>query len=82
MSGASLADTAVIDPDLRRSIAATLLPGFLGTTLPAWLEGRLRGGLGGVCLFGQNIVSADQLRTLTDAIYAANPDAIVAIDEE
>ncbi|MGO4592983.1 glycoside hydrolase family 3 protein [Leifsonia sp. 2TAF2] len=82
MSGASLADTAVTDPDLRRSIAATLLPGFLGTTLPAWLEARLRGGLGGVCLFGQNIVSADQLRTLTDAIYAANPDAIVAIDEE
>ncbi len=67
---------------LRRSIAPTLLPGFVGTTLPAWLEERLRNGLGGVCLFGQNVESVAQLRALTDAIYAANPDAIVAIDEE
>ncbi|WP_426625059.1 beta-N-acetylhexosaminidase [Leifsonia sp. McL0607] len=66
----------------RRRIAATLLPGFVGTTLPAWLEERLRNGLGGVCLFGQNVESVAQLRALTDAIYAANPDAIVAIDEE
>ena len=82
MSGASVADTALTDPDLRRSIAATLLPGFVGTTLPPWLADRLRAGLGGVCLFGQNISSAAQLRALTDAIYAANPEAIVAIDEE
>ncbi|MGH1549330.1 hypothetical protein ACRAWB_09230 [Leifsonia poae] len=82
MSGASVADTALTDPDLRRSIAATLLPGFVGTTLPSWLAARLRAGLGGVCLFGQNISSAAQLRELTDAIYAANPEAIVAIDEE
>ena len=70
------------DTALRRSIAATLLPGFVGTTLPAWLEERLRNGLGGVCVFGQNVESVAQLRELTDAIYAANPDAIVAIDEE
>lgn len=82
MTGAPVADTALIDPDLRRSIAATLLPGFVGTALPEWLAARLRAGLGGVCLFGQNIASARQLRTLTDAIYDANPDAVVAIDEE
>ncbi|MDR6971391.1 glycoside hydrolase family 3 protein [Leifsonia shinshuensis] len=82
MSGASVADTALTDPDLRRSIAATLLPGFVGTTLPGWLAERLRDGLGGVCLFGQNIASAEQLRALTSAIYEANPHAIVAIDEE
>jgi len=82
VSGASVADTALTDPELRRSIAATLLPGFVGTTLPGWLASRLRAGLGGVCLFGQNISSAAQLRELTDAIYAANPEAIVAIDEE
>ncbi|WP_082518726.1 glycoside hydrolase family 3 protein [Leifsonia sp. Leaf336] len=70
------------DTALRRRIAATLLPGFVGTTLPGWLEERLRNGLGGVCLFGQNVESVAQLRALTDAIYAANPDAIVAIDEE
>ena len=60
----------------------TVLPGFTGTTLPPWLAARLRGGVGGVCLFGSNITSLAQLRALTDAIYAANPAAVVAVDEE
>jgi beta-N-acetylhexosaminidase len=60
----------------------TLLPGFAGTVLPMWLRDRLRAGLGGVCLFAQNISSPGQLRALTDAILAANPYAIIAIDEE
>ena len=59
-----------------------LLPGFVGTELPDWLEARLRDGLGGVCLFGENIVSRAQVRALTDAIRAANPLALIAIDEE
>jgi beta-N-acetylhexosaminidase len=67
---------------LRRAVSATLLPGFVGTTLPAWVAIRLRDGLGGVCIFGTNIVSTSQLRELTDSIYAANPRAIIAIDEE
>lgn len=64
------------------AVLATVLPGFTGTTLPSWLEARLRSGLGGVCLFAGNITSLAQLRTLTDAIYAANPRAVVAVDEE
>jgi beta-N-acetylhexosaminidase len=67
---------------LRRAVSATLLPGFAGTTLPEWLSSRLRAGLGGVCVFGSNIVSPEQLRQLTDSIYTANPRAIIAIDEE
>jgi beta-N-acetylhexosaminidase len=67
---------------LRRQAAATLLPGFVGTTLPGWLGERLRNGLGGVCIFGPNIVSRAQLGALTASIYEANPNAIVAIDEE
>jgi beta-N-acetylhexosaminidase len=63
-------------------VLATVLPGFTGTTLPPWLDDRLRAGLGGVCLFAGNITSLTQLRALTDAIYAANPRAVVAIDEE
>jgi beta-N-acetylhexosaminidase len=62
--------------------AGTLLPGFEGTTLPEWLRGRLVGGLAGVCLFATNIASPTQLRELTDAIREANPDAVIAIDEE
>ena len=60
----------------------TLLPGFAGTVLPSWLRERLRAGLGGVCLFAQNISSPAQLRVLTDSIMAENPDAIIAVDEE
>jgi beta-N-acetylhexosaminidase len=66
----------------RRDAATVLLPGFLGTVLPDWLEARLRDGLAGVCLFAQNIDSPAQLRELTAAITAANPDALIAIDEE
>jgi beta-N-acetylhexosaminidase len=64
------------------AVLTTLLPGFTGTALPTWLEARLRSGLGGVCLFAGNIESLAQLRVLTDAIYAANPQAVVAVDEE
>lgn len=60
----------------------TLLPGFAGTALPMWLRNRLRAGLGGVCLFAQNISSSQQLRALTEAILAENPNAIIAVDEE
>ncbi|NQX36204.1 glycoside hydrolase family 3 protein [Herbiconiux sp. VKM Ac-2851] len=67
---------------LRSSILGTLLPGFEGTILPEWVERMLGEGLAGVCLFGENIVSPAQLRALTDAIRAANPSALIAIDEE
>ncbi len=63
-------------------VLTTVLPGFAGTTLPPWLAARLRAGLGGVCLFAGNITSLAQLRALTDEIYAANPRAVVAVDEE
>ena len=58
------------------------MPGFAGTVLPGWLRDRLRAGLGGVCLFAQNISSPAQLRALTDSIVAENPYAIIAMDEE
>ena len=69
-------------PQARSAAAGVLLPGFVGTTLPDWLAARLRGGLAGVCLFGENIASPEQLRVLTAAITAANPLALIAIDEE
>jgi beta-N-acetylhexosaminidase len=47
-----------------------------------WLRDRLRAGLGGVCLFAQNIASPEQLRALTEAIASENPYAIIAMDEE
>jgi len=64
------------------SAAGTLLPGFEGTELPEWLRARLSSGLAGVCLFATNVASPSQLLELTDAIRAANPRAVIAIDEE
>ncbi|QTX03932.1 glycoside hydrolase family 3 N-terminal domain-containing protein [Agromyces archimandritae] len=67
---------------LRRDILTTLMPGFRGIAAPEWLLARLRDGLGGVCVFAGNIASPEQLAGLTGAIREANPDAVVAIDEE
>lgn len=66
--------------NLERLALAVQLPGFGGTTLAPDVAALLAEGLGGVCLFGAN-VSAD-LRALTDAIHAASPGAVVAVDEE
>ncbi|WP_378145308.1 beta-N-acetylhexosaminidase [Cnuibacter sp. UC19_7] len=65
-----------------RTVLGTLLPGFAGPELPDWVERMLGEGLAGVCLFGENIVSTGQLRALTAAIRAANPAAVIAVDEE
>ncbi len=67
---------------LRRDILTTLLPGFDGPEAPAWVLELLRDGLGGVCIFGQNVESAEQLRALNAKLRAANPEAVIAIDEE
>lgn len=68
--------------DLDGAIAGTLLPGFAGPRLPPWVDDALRAGLGGVCLFVDNVESAAQLTELTEAVHTAAPDAVVAIDEE
>jgi beta-N-acetylhexosaminidase len=67
---------------LRRLADAVLQPGFVGTAPPAWVRRRLADGLGGVALFGRNIVDPAQVAALTAALRAENPDVIVAIDEE
>ncbi len=38
--------------------------------------------LGGVILYGYNIVSPEQLKQLTNTIYEANPKAFIAVDQE
>ncbi|WP_350349238.1 glycoside hydrolase family 3 N-terminal domain-containing protein [Agromyces sp. G08B096] len=67
---------------LRRDILTTLLPAFDGPEAPQWVLDLLREGLGGVCLFGSNVVSPGQLAALTAALRAAGPESVVAIDEE
>lgn len=66
--------------DLERLANGVLWPGFFGTEAPAWLLDELRDGLAGVVYFGQNI--GDGLPALSAAILAANPDALIGVDEE
>ncbi|MFI5606479.1 glycoside hydrolase family 3 protein [Amycolatopsis sp. NPDC051903] len=68
--------------DLRRLAEAVLLPGFAGTTAPGWLRRRLGDGLGGVILFGRNVVDDEQVAALTAALRAERDDVVVGIDEE
>ena len=56
--------------EVRRLAAGVLLPGFDGTTLSEPLAARLRQGLAGVVLFGDNVADPDQMRTLTHAVRA------------
>jgi len=59
------------------------LPAFAGTTLPDDYAELLAEGLGGVCYFGSN--TADGLWSVVElsaAIKAANPRAVIAVDEE
>ncbi|GAA2173880.1 glycoside hydrolase family 3 protein [Agrococcus versicolor] len=67
---------------LLHDVRATLMPGFAGTTMPAWVRERLAGGLASVCLYGENAPDAATVRALADAVRAVRADAIVAIDEE
>ncbi|MET7997138.1 glycoside hydrolase family 3 N-terminal domain-containing protein [Amycolatopsis sp. NPDC005232] len=68
--------------DPRAWAEAVLLPGFAGTTAPDWLRRRLGEGLGGVILFGRNVVDDEQVAALTSALRAERDDVVVGIDEE
>ncbi len=59
-----------------------LLARFAGTQPPDWLRRWLDDGLGGVLLFANNITGPAQLRALTAALRAHNPEVLVAADEE
>jgi beta-N-acetylhexosaminidase len=70
--------------DLERLVNSVIWPGFVGTTVPEWLDGALRNGLAGVVYFAHNI-DADapgQVAALSAAIRTANPSAVVGVDEE
>ncbi|RAN76391.1 hypothetical protein B5P43_22515 [Bacillus sp. SRB_336] len=69
---------------LARLVNSVIWPGFVGTTVPAWLDRALRNGLAGVVYFSHNIDPdvPEQLPALSAAIREANPSAVVGVDEE
>ncbi|MEP9363227.1 glycoside hydrolase family 3 N-terminal domain-containing protein [Nocardioides sp. CN2-186] len=59
------------------------LPAFAGTTLPGDYAALLAEGLGGICYFGSNTADGPgAVAALSAAILAANPRAVIAVDEE
>lgn len=70
------------DKSLLRLADAVLQPGFVGTTPPDWLRRRLNEGLGGVVLFGRNIVNVEQVAALSAALTSESPGVLIAVDEE
>jgi beta-N-acetylhexosaminidase len=69
---------------LEQQVGALIVTGFSGTAAPAWLRERLaQGRLGGVVLFGRNVVSPAQVRALDGSIrQASHGAALVALDQE
>ncbi len=67
---------------LRRLVVGTLMPGFVGTTVPEWVARESAAGLAAVCLYGANVVDPSQLFSLCASLRAAAPDLVVAVDEE
>ncbi|MCZ2262747.1 glycoside hydrolase family 3 N-terminal domain-containing protein [Isoptericola sp. QY 916] len=68
--------------DVRRAVHGVLLPGFTGTTPPAWLLDAARDGLAGVVLFAHNTPDVATTAALTTRLHDAEPDLLVATDEE
>ncbi len=86
-AGMRHAPAPAIDPapsELARLVNSVILPGFVGTTVPQWLARALHNGLAGVVYFTHNIdpETPGQVAALSAAIRAANPAAIIAVDEE
>lgn len=68
--------------DVRELALRVLLASFDGPTLPTWAADLLGEGLGGMCLYGSNVVDLGQIAQLTAAVHAARPSAITSLDEE
>jgi len=65
---------------LRHLANRVVWPGFLGSTVPAWLERELGDGLAGVVYFAQNLDG--DTAALSRRIHEIFPDALIGIDEE
>ncbi|MGF6823329.1 beta-N-acetylhexosaminidase [Microbacterium sp. ZKA21] len=77
-----LAAERVAEMPLREQ-AALVTMGYADGTDPSALAAYVAGGPRGLILMGNNIpASPEQLRSLTDAVHAASPDALIATDEE
>jgi beta-N-acetylhexosaminidase len=66
----------------RRLVLRTLMPGFVGTEIPGWLDEALVEGLASVALYGSNVESPEQVTDLVHDLRSRSPRLLVAVDEE
>ena len=77
------AEAAVDRLSLVQQVGQTLILRFAGTSAPAYVRRALREHrVAGVILFRDNVVSRDQVRSLTAALRAAGGQPLVAVDQE
>ncbi|HEX6955960.1 MAG TPA: glycoside hydrolase family 3 N-terminal domain-containing protein, partial [Agromyces sp.] len=67
---------------MRALIDGVIWPGFLGTSVPAWLRRDLDAGLAGVVLFAHNLAGDDERAALARTFRDARADLLVGVDEE
>ena len=67
---------------LTADVAATLQPGFVGTTVPDWLVAAHAEGLTSVCLYGDNISPDGGLAPVCADANRRLPGILLATDEE
>ena len=58
------------------------MPGFVGTTVPAWIDEAVDGGLRTVCLYGSNITDRAQTHRLCRSLRGISTSLLIAVDEE
>lgn len=68
--------------ELDRLVNACLMPAFQGPTPPRWLHEHLADGLGGVIIFGPQLVGGVTVSQITATLREWQPDLLVALDEE
>ncbi len=59
------------DP-IRRLVSGTLMPGFVGTTVPDWITREYAAGLASVCLYGTNLAGSEQFSRLCSDLRAVS----------
>ncbi|WP_017605064.1 glycoside hydrolase family 3 protein [Nocardiopsis alkaliphila] len=70
------------DPTLERLANATLLVPFESYQAPRWILDGLANGFSGVCLFHNNLQSAEQVTALNASLREATDHPLISLDEE
>ena len=60
-------------PEVRRLAAGTLMPGFVGTTVPDWVRRARDEGVGALALYGSNVSDPGGLEPVLGQLRGLGP---------